>query len=754
MLGFPALAIRRGHKKPFASRDHTSSIEFVVYRVATVGAPTVRRAEGVFAARIMMNGFTLQRQHLAGRLIMYVTLLLVGVMAVTTAIGVRSESVRILDQMRKDGVTLAESYALSIENAMVTDSGISRIVEKARASAGIRYLRIYGQQGRFLTRADLLSEERTPPMDVFSRFDVEPDDALLAKVVASHAPADELQRLPSGETIFRVMVPLYFFESMVGAVEVGMDLGTMRAAIRQATLQSVALTVAAIIVGSLGVLWLALKITRPLSVLTAAARRAASGDLSTRIDAHTGDEIEDLAAAFNVMVENLGTSMADLRTAYRELERHIATICELKEYTDSILAAIPTGVITVDASGNVTTVNRAACKMLEVESHTPPPSGPFRDALRNLPPLIDVVADSISNRKPYPSVEMSAEAPHRATFLVSTAIMADPGGAFAGVAVTLQDITLQKDLQAKATRQDRLTELGRLAAAIAHEVRNPIGSIRSCARYMQSRSEDQEISALLDIVVKESDRLNVLVQQLLDFAQPHSTMPKFTDIGRILSEIVSLVSLRAEAASIRVSLKVGDIPGCFVDEDRIRQAFLNVCINALEAMEGMGAAVPVRRTRGPTEAMEAGDRDGPWEGGSQDERTDERALDVSSSYDEGARSIRVAFADTGPGIDPDVLPHIFEPFYTTRKRGTGLGLAIVKQIVEEHGGTVSVASPYPPESGHGTMFVVSLPAPYGYLMPEGKDSTNRASHASPSSPLSSPLKQGGMMDACRDTRDR
>lgn len=688
----------------------------------------------------MNGGFTLQRRHLAGRLILYVTLLLVAVMAVTTAIAVRSESVRILDQMRKDGVTLAESYALSIENAMVTDSGISRIVEKARTSAGIRYLRIYGQKGRFLTRADLLSEEQTPPMDVFSQFDVEPDDVLLARVIATRAPADELQRLPSGETIFRVMVPLYFFGSMVGAVEVGMDLGTMRAAIHQATLQSVALTVAAIIVGSLGVLWLALKITRPLSVLTAAARRAASGDLSTRIDVHTGDEIEDLAAAFNVMAENLGTSMANLRTAYQELERHIATICELKEYTDSILAAIPTGVITVDASGTVITVNRAASEMLEIESDIVPASGPFRETLRNLPPLIDLIADSMASKKPCSSREISVEMPRRATFLVNTAIMSEPGGAFAGVAVTLQDITWQKDLQAKATRQDRLTELGRLAAAIAHEVRNPIGSIRSCARYMQSKAADQEISALLDIIVKESDRLNVLVQQLLDFSQPHSTMPKFTDVGRILSDIVSLVSLRAEAAGIHVSLRVDSIPGCFVDEDRIRQAFLNVCINALEAMEG---ARVTRGTWGPTDAMEAKDADRCREDSFQEERT----LNVSCSYDAAAQSIRVAFTDSGPGIDPDVLPHIFEPFYTTRKRGTGLGLAIVKQIVEEHGGTVSVASPYPAASGHGALFEISLPAPYGYLTPENGDVTGCESS-------SSPLKQGGIADACGDTRGR
>ncbi len=344
-----------------------------------------------------MNGwFPLQRRHLAGRLILYVTLLLVAVMAVTTAIGVRSESVRILDQMRKDGVTLAESYALSIENAMVTDSGISRIVEKARTSAGVRYLRIYGQKGRFLTRADLLSEEQTPPMDVFSQFEVEPDDALLARVVATNAPADEIQRLPSGETIFRVMVPLYFFGSMVGAVEIGMDLATMRAAIRQATLQSVGLTVAAIIVGSLGVLWLALKITRPLSVLTTAARRAAAGDLSARIDVRTGDEIEDLATAFNVMAENLGASMANLKTAYRELERHIATICELKEYTDGILAAIPTGVITVDAAGAVITVNRAGSEMLDLAPDVSTAWGPFREVFRNIPPLVELIADSLS----------------------------------------------------------------------------------------------------------------------------------------------------------------------------------------------------------------------------------------------------------------------------------------------------------------------------------------------------------------------
>jgi len=690
----------------------------------------------------------LQKRHLASRLIMYVTLLLVAVMAVTTAIGIRSESVRILDQMRKDGVTLAESYALSIENAMVTDSGISRIVDEARTSAGVRYLRIYGQKGRFLTRADLLSEEQAPPMDVFSQFDVRPEDPLLAKVVETHAPADELQHLASGETIFRVMVPLYFFGSMVGAVEVGMDLGTMRTAIRQATLQSVALTVAAIIVGSLGVLWLALKITRPLSVLTAAARRAASGDLSTRIDAHTGDEIEDLAAAFNVMAENLGTSMANLKTAYRELERHTATICELKEYTDNILAAIPTGVITVDASGIVTTVNPAACRMLDINDGVPPVSCPVQQALRNLPPLVDLVSDSMAARRSCPSREISVASPHRATFLVNTAVMTDQGGGFAGIAVTLQDITWQKDLQAKATRQDRLAELGRMAAAIAHEVRNPIGSIRSCARYIRSKAEDREVSELLDIVIKESDRLNLLVQQLLDFAQPHSTMPKFTDIGRILSDIASLVGPRAEAGGIRVSLRLADIPGCFVDEDRIRQAFLNVCINALEAMEGMEASPAPQASQGSAEATDRTWRKETGECPLEESPRDQRSLDIACCYDTPSRSIRVAFADTGPGIDPDVLPHIFEPFYTTRKRGTGLGLAIVKQIVEEHGGSVSVVSPYPAACGHGALFEILLPAPYDCL------TTSEAGCGVSPRPSSDTPEEGGIVRVSGDTRGR
>lgn len=587
---------------------------------------------------------------------------------------------RILDQMRKDGVTLAESYALSIENAMVTDSGISRIVGKARSSAGMKYLRILGQKGRFLTRADLLAEEQVPPMDILSQFDVEPDDDLMKKVVATKQPADVIEQSPSGETILRVMVPLYFFGSMVGAVEVGMDLAPMRSAVRQAAIRSVALTVAAIVVGSLGIFWLALKITRPLSTLTVAAGRVASGDLSPRIEVRTGDEIGDLAAAFNVMASNLEKSMSSLKGAYRELERHTRTICELKEYTESILDTIAAGVITVDANGNVTTANRAAAEMLGLPAGAPVVSEPFRRVLRDQPSLCSIVHDSVVSKNALYGLEVSETWPRPATFLVNTAVMTEPDGAFAGVAITFQDLTQQKELQAKATRQDRLTELGRLAAAIAHEVRNPIGSIRSCARYLHSKVQEGEAASLLDIVVKEADRLNVLVQQLLDFAQPVSTAPRFADVGNVLSDTINLIRPRALADGVDVVLRIEASPGCFIDEDRIRQAFLNVCVNALEAM------------------------------------SEEGTLTVTYGYDSSSGSLLVAFDDTGPGIDPEVLPHVFEPFYTTRKRGTGLGLAIVKQIVEEHGGAVSVTSPYPPISRHGTRFEISLPVPYESCM--------------------------------------
>ncbi|MEA4882436.1 MAG: ATP-binding protein [Clostridia bacterium] len=494
----------------------------------------------------------MKRTRLADRFAVYAALFLAVIMAANCYFGILRETRRIMDQMRKDGVALAQAYALAIENSIVTDSGISRIVEQARASRGLSYMRIHGQKGRFLTWADLLEDPSSPDMDVFSEWDAPADDPMLATVMQTGRPQDTIHSVPDGARVYRVMVPIYLFRSMVGAVELGMDMTNVVQAVRQATVQAALMTMGALALGIAGIYILATTVTKPIGEMTEASHRIASGDFSTRIRVNTGDELEALAGHFNSMAASLAVYSEQQKEAYRVR---------------------------------------------------------------------------------------------------------------------------------------RLAELGQISASIAHEVRNPLGSIISCARYIQSKAAQPETAELTAIMIKESERLNALVRQLLEFAQPRQAEVAYTDPSLVLADTVRLIELRAASEGIGVEFSRSEVPMSFLDPDRLHQAFLNVGLNAIDAI------VEWRRTGDP--ALPVG----------QD------VISVKICHDQQRAAIAIAFDDTGPGISRENLERVFEPLYTTRSRGTGLGLAIVRQVVEEHGGTIRAQSPL--ANGRGARFEILLPVRSG-----------------------------------------
>ncbi len=243
------------------------------------------------------------------------------------------------------------------------------------------------------------------------------------------------------------------------------------------------------------------------------------------------------------------------------------------------------------------------------------------------------------------------------------------------VAVTVENSELYQQMKEK----DRLAALGEMAAGLAHEIRNPLGSIKASAQYLSETSaQAQDGAEFLDIIVDEVDRLNRVVSSFLDYARPAHSDPEPIHVNAAVE--LTLQFLRPECDSANVSLHVAmdeDLPKVRIDIEHLRQVLINLVQNAVQAMTSGGDIFVETRSQ---------DRFGIGGG--------------------ARRWVQISVRDTGPGIAPGLLANLFVPFVTTKQQGTGLGLAISQRIVAEAGGRIDVRS----RQGFGTTFVVLLPA--------------------------------------------
>ncbi|MBN1770821.1 MAG: hypothetical protein JXB32_06165 [Deltaproteobacteria bacterium] len=255
------------------------------------------------------------------------------------------------------------------------------------------------------------------------------------------------------------------------------------------------------------------------------------------------------------------------------------------------------------------------------------------------------------------------------------------------IAIAAENIELYLQLKVR----DRLAVVGEMSAGLAHEIRNPLGSIKAAAQ-MLAEDPPPDSKELIEILVEESNRLNRVVTDFLEYSRPRPVGPAQADVAAVLRRCAQML-----AAEFGDGLEIDASPGKAlprvpVDPDRLLRVFLNLGLNAAQAMHGKGRleiVVAVRHDSGPT------------------------APGRSAA---GGRRVVVRFRDQGPGIPPEVVPRIFIPFFTTRERGTGLGLALSQRIVEDAGGTIDVHS----EPGRGTDLTVVLPA----VEPDGASTRN------------------------------
>ena len=348
---------------------------------------------------------------------------------------------------------------------------------------------------------------------------------------------------------------------------------------------------------------------------------------------------------------------------------------------EEILTNLDDGVVTVDPDGKIVFFNEAAEVMTEVSAATAQRQ-PLASIFKREPWLRELVA------KTHPPHQESARGEgdfitrwgHKTPVSATVSPLHDGNHQFLGTILLLRDIRHRKELEEDLKRADRLALLGTMAAGLAHEVRNPLGGIRGAAQLLQrSNGEGELIRNYTEIMIREVDRVNKLIEQLLDLSRPAGFTLTPLNIHELLDDVLILESQVDGAQRVKIK-KFFDpsLPMIRGDREALTQVLLNIVKNAFQSMEGSGTLTVSTRLE-----------------------TDYHIRERGAAPN---RLIWVEMADEGKGIPEDELRQIFSPFFTTKNNGTGLGLAVSYRIIKEHGGLIRVES----EVGKGSTFKVAL----------------------------------------------
>ena len=405
---------------------------------------------------------------------------------------------------------------------------------------------------------------------------------------------------------------------------------------------------------------LATYIIRPIRAITAEAMRIARGDISGSIQISNPDEIGELGESFNSLVNHL-------QSLFKERNRYI-------------LEGFSEGIVSIDYSREINSVNSQSEKIL----------GYSADEMigKN---FIRIIESMDGNSVFYDHLRKCIQSGERITLdnvrftnrkgtnyhlSVTTSPIKDKRGRSMGTIITMRDLALLAGFTKQIQKADRLATIGSFATGIAHELRNPLGSIKGVAQLLGENPQQQKLENYTDLIIKEVNRLDKVIRTILDFAQPEPENPVPFDINSLLDKALEQAikhpSVADYADKINIHKEFGDVRACTVQPERLIQAFSNIIINALQSLENEQGHLSVKTM------MIAGEND--------------------------HSRLRVEIADDGPPIPGENLTKIFEPFFTTRRFGTGLGLPISYQIIVFNNGALDVKS-----DEESTVFMIDFP---------------------------------------------
>ncbi len=361
-----------------------------------------------------------------------------------------------------------------------------------------------------------------------------------------------------------------------------------------------------------------------------------------------------------------GIILLFLAQSYRATKTSLSRI---KAFSDNLVENMPIGLLAIDNKGKIASFNQVAESILCLSAD----KVVGEDANKYLPQTLLEPIDNIDIDKQVveKEIECSMTDGKVIPLEVGASKLSDENGTFLGHIMLFKDLTEIQNLRREVARSQRLASVGSLAAGVAHEIRNPLSSIKGFVTYFKERyqdnSDDQQTA---NIMIQEVDRVNRVVGQLLEFARPINISQKPTSMKTLIENSLKLIERQATEKNIKIQTALSpETNEVYLDPDKINQLLLNLYLNAIESMD------------------------------------DEGSLSVTQTIDEDNKWIEIKISDTGVGISKEDLAHIFDPYFTTKSTGTGIGLSVVHNIIEAHNGKINVDS----RLGDGTTLTILLP---------------------------------------------
>lgn len=386
-------------------------------------------------------------------------------------------------------------------------------------------------------------------------------------------------------------------------------------------------------------------------------------------------------AAVGDRLRRTGTALGAMETELRQL----------RVETGDILDGIDTALVTVDGEGLLMYMNTAAVKMLGIGADDVEVRSVLDDLERSAPGLGKLVRRTAATRVPVSRFEIRRETPDGARYLSVRTTLLDRDDA-ASVTAVIQDITEARQIDELIHRAERLEAVAALGASLAHEIKNPLASIRSAAEQLGgNRLNVADRAKLYQLVVAESERLSRLLTEFMDFSRIDAQRWSSVDLGKVASEAIDMVTRHPDrTAGMRIDFAEPRTPIVVDgDHDLLHRAVFNLVLNAVQ-YAGADGVVTVE--------------------------VDHPNGDIPHSV-ELPEPVRLRVRDTGPGVKEEDIPRMFDPFFTRRSGGSGLGLALVHRAVQAHRGTILVDN----AAGSGACFTIYLPAHAGGELGDGSD---------------------------------
>ncbi len=405
------------------------------------------------------------------------------------------------------------------------------------------------------------------------------------------------------------------------------------------------------------------RITKPLEKLTQGTIEAAKGNLGQKFSIHTHDEVEILASNFSSMIH-------EVQTQKHLLENQLTEIQQLQQYSEKILATMKDGLLTVDMKGLIITANQAVLDILEIPANKVTKKYLIFELIKDAIPLATYIQKTLNDPLNQKQQEIYLEkGDGTQVLLTGSSVLLSDDKIPNQIIFNITDITELKNLEEKIHRNKRLADLGILAAGMSHEIRNPLSAIKTFVDLLPKKIEKPGfLEKFQRTVPREINRLNNLVEDLLELSRKQK--PRFipTDISHVLKQCIELmeVDLNTKGIACHNHTPKG-LPKISADGDQLKKVFMNLIRNSAQAMPDGG----------------------------------EIAIDITVND----TMLTLTFQDTGPGLAPEVSENLFNPFYTTKIKGTGLGLAITHKIISDHGGQIEAKT----IDGKGCCFSIHLP---------------------------------------------